>query len=109
VARLDVLEADDGDDVARLDRIDHGRSSACISTIRPMRSVFVGEGVDQRVALVDRAGVDPDEGQRAELVVHDLEGEGADRAVRVDDREVAGLVALEVDLGLRVHLGRAGR
>ena len=58
--------------------------------------------------MLKRTGVDANEGQGAEAVVHDLERECAKRTIGIDDGEGTGLFAFEVDLGLRVHLGGRG-
>ena len=66
--------------------------------------------VDDGVAGLQRAAVDPDEGQVAELVVDDLEGEPGEGAGRVgrDDLALGGFVLAllrrDLDAG---HLGRA--
>ena len=67
---------------------------------------LAGIGVQYRHALFDAARVETQEGQRAITVVHDLERQCAQRPVRIDNREVAGLVAFEIDLGLRIDVHR---
>ena len=70
---------------------------------------LAGEGIQDAVTLLDAARVDPGEGEGAVTVIHDLECQGPQRLVRVDRRDAAGLVALEIDLGLRLDLGRVGQ
>ena len=65
---------------------------------------LAGKGVEDVGPLLQAAGVDAGEGQGAEAVVHDLEGQGAQRALGIDDGEAAGLVAFQIDLGLRRDL-----
>ncbi len=62
-----------------------------------MRSLFELRGVEHRGALVERAGVDAEVGELADVRVgHDLEGERGERRV------VVGL-ALELLVALEVH------
>ncbi len=108
VAGPHVLHADDGDDVARLRHLDQVPVVGVHLDHAADPLLLAGEGVEHRVTLLEGARVDADERQRAEAVVHDLEGERAEGLARVDLGDLAGLVALEVDLGLRVDLGRVG-
>ena len=70
---------------------------------------LAGRRVEDGLALFDRPGVDAGEGEGAVLVVHDLEGQRAERLAVGDDGELAGLVALLVDFGLGRHLGWGGQ
>ena len=73
------------------------RSLACIWRMRPMRSLVPVRRVEDLAALLERAGVDPEVGELADVGVgHDLEGEGRERLV------VGGL-ALELLVALEVH------
>ena len=98
VAGAGVLEADAGDDVAGVDGVDVVLSVlACISRRRPTRSLLPRAGVEDLVALVERARVDPEVGELADVGVgHDLEGQGRERLL------VVGL-ALELLVALEVH------
>ncbi len=82
VAGLDVLEADDGDDVTGLGGVDFVAVVGVHFDHAADALGLAGEGVENGVALLDGARVDAGEGERAELVVHDLEGEAAERACR---------------------------
>ncbi len=72
-----VLEADPGDDVTGEDRIDvlamvrmHSQQAA-----EPL--LLAGGGIEDGVALLEAAGVDPEIGELADMGVgHDLEGQG---------------------------------
>ncbi len=106
---LNILHADNGNDVAGLSRVE------VLAVVRvkldqaPDTLGLAGGGVEHGVALGERARVDAREGQRTVAVVHDLEGQGAQRRLRVDLRERARLVAFHVDFRLRLDLGRIGQ
>ena len=108
-----VLQARQRDDVAgeglvdlfAVDRVHHHHPADALA-------LLLG-GVHQLVALLDRPGVDPGEGERAdEGVVHDLEGQ-AGEGLRVVGRarDVAGLrlvARLEAHVGRHVERATAG-
>ncbi len=64
------------------------------------------EGIQHAVTLLDTARVNPGEGEGTVTVVHDLERQRTQRFVRIDNRDAAGFVAFEIDLRLRLDLGR---
>ena len=109
VTGLGVLHAQQGDDVAGLGRVQFLAGVGVHLDDAADALGFAGEGVQHRVALLDLPGVDTGEGQGAEAVVHDLEGQGAQGALGIDDGVLAGLVALQVDLGLGLDLHGIGQ
>jgi hypothetical protein len=108
VAGLDVLQPDDGDDVAGLGTESLLAGVGVHLDHAPDALGLAGEGVEHGVALLERAGVDPGEGERAVAVVHDLEGERAQRAPGIDDGECCRSRCPLV-LGLGLDLGRIGQ
>ena len=68
---------------------------------------LAGRRIENGHALFDLAGIDAREAERSETVIHDLERQRAQRLVRRHNGELTGLVALEINLGLRGNLGRA--
>ena len=105
---LDVLEADNGDDVTCLGGVDFLAVVGVHFDHAADALGLAGEGVQNGVALLDGARVDAGEGQRAELIVHDLEREAAERGGRIDDGELAGWGTFLVHFGKRLHVGRRG-
>ena len=109
VTGLGVLHAQQGDDVAGLGRVQFlaGVGVHLDDTADAFR--LASEGIEYRVTLLDLAGIDAGEGQGAEAVVHDLEGQGAQGPLGIDDGVFAGLVALQIDLGLGLDLHGIGQ
>ena len=106
VAGLDVLESDDGHDVACLGGVDF---LAVIGVHLDHAADALGlacEGVQDGIALFDGAGVDAGEGECTELVVHDLERQAAERGGGIDDGELACRSAFFVHFRERLHIGR---
>ena len=80
VAGGGVLETDSGNDVAR----EHGVDVLAMVGVHPQEAaealLLAGGGVEDRVALLETAGVDPEIGELADVRVgHDLEGQGRER------------------------------
>jgi hypothetical protein len=69
---------------------------------------LTGEGVEDDIAFFDGAGVDAGEGEGTELIIHDLEGQGAERFVGVGFSEEASLVAFGIHLGEGFDFERGG-
>ena len=83
-------------------------SSACMRTSRPTRTSLPRAGVEDRVALAQRALVDADVGQLAEAALLELEGQGDERLFGIDADRVLHVASVEVDR-LVVDLGRVGQ
>ena len=99
VAGLGVLEADAGDDVAGVDRVEVLAVVGVHLEQAADALLVAGAGVEDLAALVERAAVDPEVRELADVGVgHDLEGQRGERLV------VVGL-ALELFVALRVHAG----
>src|SRR5690606_28824813 len=103
---LNVLHAHNGDDVAR------GSEGQFVTVVSvhfhhtANTLGLAGERVEDGVTLVQVTGVDAAEGQGAETVVHDLEGQSAEGLVSRDDGVLAGRVTFFVGQRLRVNLSR---
>ena len=106
VTRLDVLETDDGDDVARLCGVDFVAVVGVHFNHAANAFGLAGEGVEHGITLLNRARVDAGEGESAELIVHDFEGKASKRCFGIDDGKLASLVALGVHFWKRFDVGR---
>ncbi len=109
VAGLHVLHAEHGDDVAGLGAAQFlARVGVHLDNTTDALGL-AGKGVEHGRALFQLARVDTGKGQGAEAVVHDLEGQRAQRSVGIDDGEFAGLVAFQVDFRLGLDFRRVGQ
>ena len=99
VSGLDVLETHEGNDVTCLAAVAlfgvvgmhlHDTADALGLT---------GEGVEEGVAFLESSGIDADEGQGSEAVVHDLEGQGT------EGQEASTMADLPVSLPSRSTSG----
>src|SRR5690606_29023732 len=104
---LNILEADQRNDVASLCAFDHVAVVSVHFHHAADALSLTCKGVEYRVTLVDPTGVDAGKGQGAEAVVHNLKGQGAERRIRINDGELASFVAFKIDLRLRLNFGWA--
>ena len=81
IAGLGVLHRDEGADVAGAGFVDVLGDVGLHLDDAADALLLAARHVEQRVALLDHARIDAHEGQRAELVVDHLEGQGARRCV----------------------------
>ena len=95
VAGAGVLQADERGDVAGLDFLDLG-ALVGVHLEHPADALAMAlGGVHHHVARLQRAGIDAHEGQRAVLVVDDLERQPGERRLRVGrDPAAVGVVAI---------------
>ena len=106
VTSLNVLETYKSHDVTRLGAVEVLTRVGVHFNDTANTLGFAGEGVEDGISLTKGAGVNAGEGQRAILVVHDLESESAEVLVRIYDGVFAGLVTFHVHFGLRRNLSR---
>src|SRR5690606_38730093 len=109
VTGLDVLHADNGDDVAGLGatyfiavvgvHFHHAADTLGLA----------GGGIEDGHPLFDDAGIDAYKGQGTEAVIHDLERQGAERLALGDQGNLAGGSPLGVGEGLGFNFSGVGQ
>ena len=107
VTGLGVLQADEGNDVARLAAVQFDTLVGVHLNDTADTLGLAGVGIEQGIALFHGTGIDAGEGQGAKTVVHDLECQGTYRTARINNGLFTGLVTFQVNLRLRRHFGRA--
>src|SRR5690606_26085763 len=109
VTHLDVLEANNGDDVAGLSRLDHAAVVGMHHNQATETHRLASERGKVGVSLVKLTRVNTGKGQTAEAVVHDLEGERAQGTIRIYDGKFTRFVTFEIDLRLGINLCGIGQ
>ena len=97
---LHVLHADDGNDITGLGTVEFLAGVGVHLDDTANTLGLAGKGVQHGGAFFQLAGVDTDKGQRAKAVIHDLEGEGTQWPVGVNDGKFTGLITFQVDFRL---------
>ena len=109
MTRAGILHAEQGDDVARLRRIELLARVRMHFDDTTDALGLAGKRVQHVSPFIQGPGIDARKGQGAVAVVHDLERQRAQRLVRIDFGNAAGRVAFEVDFRLRLDFRRVGR
>ena len=106
---LNILHTDTGENIASLRHFDFGSVVGVHFHHSANPLGLACRRVQDSVALLHLARIDPDKGQSAKTVVHDFECQSAKRLCNINLGHLAGRLAFLVGQWLRINLGWTGQ